>query len=332
MAKKKQAARATSVPAEVLPAVPAGVPDEEIQILQTDGGILGAFLGNWRQFFTRAREIEDTAQARLKEAKAFKVPTTEAQSKKLQTWTASNTREKGLAVEHWSLKASFNRLHRLIVAGEKRAVDAHEEARKVVVRLQEQYITNERRAREERDRQAREADERRQREENERQANALEERALAAEAEMAGLSPRERTFVDTVAADPDATVAAAQAAGYRHPIEAAPKLMKQRKIQEAIAAAQRVQATRAQATATRDKPVASTAAPEAAPKTPKIRYTVSADVFDDAAFVAAVVEGKYGVPLNLLTVNQQAATLWVRTIPEAMVNLVPGIRVRKTPS
>ena len=59
------------------------------------------------------------------------------------------------------------------------------------------------------------------------------------------------------------------------------------------------------------------------------RMTWSAEVFDEAALIDAVINWHYGVPRDVLTVNAVKLSQYARSLHER-VNLWPGCRAKET--
>jgi hypothetical protein len=175
--------------------------------------------------------------------------------------------------------------------------------------------------------------ERKAREEREAELARMEAEALAKEEASTDLSDREEAFVTRYMAIKDPERAAAFA-GYKNPFQAATRLMSLPKVQTAIRERQEAIALRQQATARAAQPI------EVEVEEVKAnvsrggggyeRTTWTAEVLDEPAFIRAVIEGKSGIPLDVLTVNQTVLNSYARSL-QSRLDLWKGVRaVKKT--
>ena len=157
---------------------------------------------------------------------------------------------------HWKrIKSTVDDLKRNLLSLERQDVAPVEGVIEVLNERINNYEREAERVRKEtEDRLRREAEER-GREDRQRQLDDLERAALTREAESEDLSERERRFVDLVASG-SATVAAAEAVGYKDPEKAAARLMDRGKIKDAIQAKRDAAAIRTQASNVRSAPIA----------------------------------------------------------------------------
>lgn len=326
---KKQAAAKPAASETLIGEVLGASPDE----LQTNehGSAIREFLRGAAGFFTTARTMEQSAQATLVKARTLVLPTNGDEDAAIQIFIKRANTDRKAIEEHWSITSTISKFHKMLVAGRTRGTDPLEQAATIAQQLHNRYAEDERRrAAAEQDRLRREAEER-AKAERDRELAEAERKALEAEASSPALSTREETFVLQVVAGRD-PITAARIAGYKDPSTQGPRLMTYSKVLDAIAAKRQAAEVRQQAEAIRNQPL--NIEPEKV--RPDIRRgggaidrtTHSGEVIDEAAFIAAVIAGKHGIPWDVLTVNETKLNEYARSLQERL-NLWPGVRHNK---
>lgn len=314
--------------AALLQAVP------ELLAVRDDSMTIREWMGTLVPFFTTAKQLEVEAHATLADARLLVLPTNGAEDTRVQTFIRQASADMKKAESHWQVTALVFNFQRRLVTVRKRTTDTLEEAAKLAQGLHNRYVENERRRVEEENRKRqREADDKAA---AERQAelDRIEAAALRAEAGDADLSERERAFVDYYLAGLAATStperAAALKAGFKDPAGAAARLMKTAKILGAIDNAKTAKALREQAAAKREVPVQPAEIQEARPDVGgggSDRTTKSMEIFDEAALIQAVIDGKHGIPTDLLMVNPVKGNDLARQFG-TVINRWPGCRLK----
>lgn len=312
--------------------IDVGVVSEDQRIIVEDGGVLTSFLRGVTAFMETAQGLERRADGLEARAKAFQPPTTAEDDAAIQRFVQE---ARGVSKEitgHWLVAGVFHRMHKRLVALRDRGAGKAEKAGEQAQRLHNAYAEAERRrvaAENLRLQQEAEAEASRQREADAAKAEA---EAMAREETLEELSDRERRFVELFAFGLNTGQTAARSAGYAQPAQAASRLLSWPKIGKAIKAAQEAQALRKQAEGRRAAPLEVRQVEPVKAAIEKVgsdRTTWRGEVLDEAAFVAAVVEGKLGIPLRCLTVNQAVLTECARNMRPAFLRW-PGVRVVKT--
>lgn len=311
--------------------VGGAVSEEERAIVGTDSGILTSFLVGVGTFLETARSLEGRAGELEAQAKAFTAPASAADDAALQRFVQTANEAKRAIVAHWEIAGVFHRFHKRLVAFRERGASRAEAAATVAQRLHNAYVDAERRRVAEENARLQQEAEAAAEARRESEAADREREALALEAGLDKLSERESTFLALFLAGTPAAQAAKRA-GYKDAAGQASRLLAAPKMIQAIQAAQSAATLRKQAEAERARPldVAPVAAVTAAiEKAGSDRTTWRGDVVDEAKFVAAVVAGKHGIPLELLTVNQAELTKYARSLHENL-NRWPGVRAVKS--
>ncbi len=309
---------------------------EELTLARTDGEVVTQFTANLRAFFGRAQELEATATLMLSTAKATSPPQTADEDAQIQRDIQKANAHAKTISEHWLVCQVLSRFHKRLTSARARGTDASENAARHLNALHQRYVDDaNRRAREEADRLRREAEDR-ARQDRERELAVLKEAEEKAEASSPDLSDREERFVDAffsgIGTRGNAWQSAVRA-GFAQPRSAAERLMASPKIQAALKAHEDAQRAREQAAAVREQPVRVEAVTTLVqPEVQKIgtdRTTWSAEVLDERLFVEAVISGKFGVPLDCLTVNTPKVNELARSLHE-LLDRIPGVRAKKT--
>lgn len=340
MPPRKSAARAESAPTAITPEVVSPAEKEARELVTTAQQPIDRFFAGLVPFFRTAAQLEDAAGATLARARARTAPTTPEEDEAIQK-DIRLAKDQGKDITaHWTITGTFHTLHKRLVAGRARGEKLAEDAAAINQRLHNAYVDEqERKAREaarlEQARLDREAEAQRQRELDE-----LEAAAVKAEASSPKLSEREEQFVSALTSNVigwrDNPIKAAELAGFHNPGTAAARLMGLPKIQAAIDSAKKAAAIRQQAAAVKAAPVIAEQAEVAAPavsKAPGVtdRITWRGEIYDEAAFVQAVISGKFGIPLDVLTFKQARITELAQSMNEGL-NRIPGARAIKNRS
>jgi len=303
----------------------------ELTLTLGDGHQITVFLKGLIPFFSTARTLEAKAIDTLARAKALLPPQDAEADLDLQRFVKATTLDKKEVEAHWSVCQLASQFHRRLVAARKRAVDPLEEAGAIANNLHNRYVDAERRrVAQEQERLRREAEDQ-ARQDRELALQRQREEADRIEAASDNLSEREQRFVDDYVRTQRA-VDSARYAGYANPDKAAARLLASEKIATAIANAQKAQAIRLQADAVEAAPL-EIQVEEVKPDILRAggfdRTTWSGEVLDARAFIEAVVSGKHGIPLDVLTVNPVKINEYARSLHERL-DLWPGVRARKT--
>lgn len=331
MAKRAAASKAAAVtPGQVLDLVPER--DEDLELVEQTGSAIRLFIGGLAEFFTRAKTLETRAIATLEESKALTIPTTAEEDERLQRFVKRTTAEKKEVEEHWSITAKVSAFHKRLTARRAKATDALEAANLKGNTLHNNYVAAERRrAAEEQERLRRQAEEN-ARLERERELAAAEAEAVKREEASADLSAREQIYVGLILAGANAQAAATRA-GFKEPLKAAARLSSSRKIQAAVQAGREAKMIREQAAARAADPI-EYEVDEVKPNVVQAagafdRSTHSAELLDEQALVAAILEGKLGIPTDLLRIDPARLNGYARDL-QVLINKWPGVRYKKT--
>lgn len=309
------------------PAVLAENP--EVALVKRESREMIDFHAKFDAFLIQAAGLEQRAHETLSLAKQLPAPTDEASDTAVKDFVRLARTDLKDVETHWGVCALFARFHKRLTTARGRATVALETAMAIATKLHTDYVAAEqRRVREEAERQRR-AEEARAAEERRKDLEALEQQALEREADSPDVSAREREFVAVYVRNGGRGEAAAQHAGYKDAFRQAARLLLQPKIVAAIKALQEAEAIRQQKDAlasvpldTRDVVVESKA------DTAGDRGTKSAEVLDESAFVKAVIDGRYGIPADCLTINKTQLNAYARSLGER-INLWPGVRLAK---
>lgn len=315
-----------TTPAAVLD--PPTHPDQAL--VQTNGAQILGFIRNIAAFFGTARELEMAAQSTLVKARELQPPATAEDDERIQRFIREANADRKRIEDHWSITTVFHQVHRNLTAARGRGVKFLEDAAARAQRLHNDYVEEARRkAAAEQERIRREAEEK-ARQEREAEAARIEAAALEQEAAMPDLSEREEMFVDLVfGMTPH--IEAARRSGYKDPVTMADRLMKTRKIVEAIQARRDAHALRQQAAARREQPLDVRVETVKADviKTGTDRTTHSAEILDEARLIEACIAGGYGIPHDILTVKPAKVNEYARALQER-INRWPGVKHVKT--
>ena len=307
----------------------------EVALALTDGGIISGFIGNLKQFFRDAREMETRAKDTLARAKALKPPTNGAEDAAIADLVRGANADRKVIDEHWTITSRVHQFHKRLVAARERGGAALDEAAQIGNRLHATYVENERRRAAEEEARLRREAEARARAEQDRQAAELEAAALKAENASPELSKREAEFLAFYTGEgryQNNAALSAQAAGYRDPHAAGARLLATVKIQKAINAIENAAILRRQAEAVKSQPVIV----EDVEVKPDVqaggdRTTYSCEIVDPAAFRDAVFEGRHGIPRDTLVPDQKTLNELARNMRE-QINRWPGVRLKKNTS
>jgi hypothetical protein len=310
-----------------------GVQDDE-SFVAAAGQAIRSFLVGLTGFLTTARVLEEQALATRDAAKGLKLPTSAEEDAAIQRFVKKTSADKRQVEDHWKITSLVSQFHRRLTARRAKAVDALEEANKIGNTLHNRYVEAERRrVAEEEERRRQEAEER-ARKEREAEVARLEAEAIAREAAMPELSQREETFVGFLlggASTRNNPIAAARQAGYRDPVASAGRLMASPKIQKALAAQEEARVLREQAAAKQAAPV-DYEYEEVETRVEKVgteRTTWAAELLDEDALIRAIVDGKHGIPLDVLMVNRTVLNDYARKM-QTLIDRWPGVRAKKT--
>lgn len=312
-------------------AAAAEVVNPEVALVQKEGSEILSFVGRLVPFLAKARELEVRALEALAKARTLVQPKNAdedaALKNEVRLWK-TDTKE---VEDHWEITTVFSRFHKRLTGRRGVAVDALKEAVRIATNHHEAFVrAEERRIFEEAERKRRE-DEARAQKQRDDELKALEQQALDAEAASEKLSEREQIFVDTYFANGGNGVKAATVAGYKDPFAQSSRLLQVEKIVAAIKGKQTAEAIRQQADAVKATPLETREiVVETQADTQGDRKSKSAQVLNEQAFIAAVVSGTYGIPLDCLTVKQTALNDYARKFGK-LIDRWPGIRyVEKT--
>lgn len=304
--------------------------DDEIFV--RDAGIaVKTFLGTLNAFFARARQLEKEAVGRLAKARSLQVPATMEEDVAIQEFIRDATAGTKESIAHWNICQAVSGFHRRLTSTRQRAVDPNEQANAIGNQLHNKYVDNEkRRAAEEQDRLRREA-EAQSMADRVKELARQEEMAAKAEADAPLLSERESVFVDLIVAGNKPSLAA-QRAGFKNPTTVGPQLLERPKVASAIEAKERAAAIRAQAAATKERPLdvqVETVRPNIAKASGASDRTYhGAKVLDEAALHDAVFAGRFGIPRDVLVVDHSKVNAYGKDLKE-LINKWPGVQYTK---
>lgn len=310
--------------------IDVGTVPEDQAIVTKESGTISAFVRRIGEFMAEAAGLERQADGLALEAAALKAPTSAAEDAKLQAFVQRGNGLKKAIVGHWEVTSAFFAFHKRLVALRERGAGKAGQAADVAQRLHNTYVEAERRrAAEETARLEREALDKARRDQ-EAEAARLEAEAVAREEQSAMLSPRERDYVLKFCNGLTAQQAA-KAAGYKDPIATAARLNTSPKIIAAIQGAKEAATLRRRSEWVRERPVEVEEVAEVKPAIEKFgsdRTTWRAEVTDEKAFLDAVLSAKYGIPVDVLSINQAALTAHARDMHE-LINRWPGVKAVK---
>jgi hypothetical protein len=302
----------------------------DLQLVQSDGTSVSAFLSGLVPFFRGALALEREALDLLAEAERTQAPTDGTQDAVIQVnikrATALTKRVEG----YWSIAGVLHSLHRKVTAGRTRATGPAEQAGE---RWQEQHnafaAAERRRVAEAQEAIRRQAEADAQAVRN-RELAELERLAVEAEKASPALSERETIYVANVLSGRTYAQAAA-VSGFKDPAAAGDRLANTPKIIAAIKSAREAAVLRQQATARQEAPllVAPTRTVQSEVQRVGVdRSTQTAEITDFDAFIEAFQSGKHGIPRSCFEVsekglNEQARALGVN------VERWPGVRYVK---
>ncbi len=329
MAKTSKARTAT---AEVVPAAQ----ETDLSFTLQAGAAVVAFLKQATEFFGRADKIEKTALDVLAFAKTVKAPTSGDEDVEVQKLVKRIGVGIKTAEGHWDgtdqdpgITRILFRLHRRSTNKRDIAIKALKEAESIGNRLHNGWTAAEqRRVDEENARRQREADAKAERDRLAELAE-LERKAIAAEDKSPELSAREERFVDEYVSKANAAEAA-RLAGFADPSKRATILLQSKKVQKAIELKRTAIALREQKEAIAAAPIVPA---EIVEEKPDIQAASGAhDVTrwkakleNEEAFIAAVFEGKLGIPRDVLCVDVTKLNQYARDLKTA-INRWPGVK------
>lgn len=285
-------------------------------------------------FFREAIALEHQAKNALAEAKALKAPTTVEEDQALQLRIKAASAGKKNHVSKWGITAQVHQLHGRLVAVRKRGETAWDETIDITNNLHQEWRTAQEREASRLQELERQAADARALEDRNRELEQLENEALEAEEKSADLSARELCYVESIIAGMT-PVKAAKAAGYKHPEDIAAKLELSTKILAAIRGKREAAAIRQQAAAVQQAPLERGHVPEVKPAVSYVagagdRTRASAKLVDATALIAAVLAGKHGIPLTVLSINEVELNRLARELG-SVISKWPGVEyVEKT--
>ncbi len=314
-----------------------GISEDEQYVSQAGVAVL-SFLKGVAGFFTAASAMEREAIGSLERAKALLPPATMEEDHRIQKFIKENTTARQIAEKHWEVTTLVSAFHRRLTAARARTVEKHTQAGSIATNLHNRYVDDEKR------RVAAETERRRVEEEQraaaERQAelDRLEAAAVQAEEHAPTLSAREQKFVDAytsnVAQWRNDGKRCAQLAGFTGNLVAvSARLLSLPKIQQAIAAATRANEIREQKAAVAATPVDVQPIETIKPNISRSAgvhdfVTHGAELLDAAALIEAVFAGKYGIPRDVLKVDESKLNSYGKEYKE-LVNRWPGVKYTK---
>lgn len=306
---------------------------------------LKAFLADVAVFFGKARAIEKGAEDCLKMAKAMPKPTTEEADVKVQRALVDVLRDIKVAEEHWKITTVISQVHRRFTAARGRVVGTDSknaptgllnQARAILQANHNSYVQEQHQAQKrEQERLWREAEDK-ARLAREAELAELEAEALKLEANSPKLSEREQVFVGYLLAG-QAPQAAAKLAGFKDPAVRGVLLDQSPKIQQALEAARAAVQIREQAKAIEEEPLEALDVADVRAAVTRYgglsdRTTHSAELFDEEALIAAILDPRtrvsLGIPAALLTIKQSVLNTEARAVGE-QINRWPGVRLKK---
>jgi phage terminase small subunit len=304
------------------------VENPEVQLVKREGTEILSFVGRLTAFLTTARELETRAVATLTIARDLVTPKTQEQDAAVKDFVRIANADRKQVEDHWGITAVFSRFHKRLTAARARATDPLEEAVRIGTEKHTDFVRAEqRRVQEEADRKQREEELRAKKQRDDEIAK-IEADALALEEASVGLSGREQRFVDAYLENGGQAQRAATLAGYKDPLAQASRLIASDKVRAAILARQRAEDLRQQVDAIQALPLETKDIEvESHADTAGDRGTKSAELVDEAALIAAIIEGKLGIPSDILTVKQTKLNEYARSLGP-IINRWPGVRYK----
>jgi hypothetical protein len=308
-----------------------GVSEDE-QFAHAVGVSIRKFLAGLAGFFTTAKAMEESALTTLTIARTLTVPTSKETDETMQRFIRKVSADKRQVEEHWKITSLVSQFHRRLTARRATAIEPLDQASRIANDLHNRYVEEERRrVAAEQERVRKEAEERARKEREEELAK-LEADRVAAEEASQDLSDREAIYVDAILRGLNEQQAATRA-GFRDPLKAAARLRSSAKVQAAIQAKREADALERQKQALAARPIEyDYVEPEIAPAVGKAgvdRSTWSAELLDERALIQAIVDGKHGIPLDVLTINRPVLNDYARRMHE-LIDRWPGVRAKKT--
>jgi len=299
-------------------------PEDANTLIGPDGSRVGAFMAGLVPFFARATELETNANATLARVKAMGEPTSLVEDTAMKEIVRGVSAEQKQLGAHWLARAPFFAVHKLLTAAFKRA-DAPLEQAKNIAQGHHNAWTRKDNARIERERQAvRDEQERQFKIQQKKEADDLEDRALALEATLDGLSERESRFVDYMAKEDRDPEKVARHVGYKNPEVQGPRLMANKKIKVAIAAAKQAAEVREQKDAVQQE--------EAPPIEDEYELESSSEgdrktktgTFDDVFRLLQAYKAGANIPESLFLGNQPELNRYARAMG-SRIEQWPGV-------
>lgn len=309
---------------------------EDIQFSEESKPWLLDFFSRLISFYRRATELDKKADESLAAAKAVKPPKTPEDDIQIQKNLKALNADMKDVEEQWEITSQISKFHRRLTSRRKVTTDKIEAAQKLVQAHHNKFVKDaEVKAAQEQERQRLEL-ERQAAERRKRDLDEAEDRALEAEGATADLSDRERKFVEQYTGDSLSSGdenRSAMMAGYRKP-DAGERLLKQKKIKDAIDGLMSAKAIRQQAAAVKAQPLEVEPVERVEPEVQKAagatdRTTWKGEVLDLVAFRNAAFEGAYGIPRDIFTVDPVKLNEHARSMHELM-NRWPGVQAKPT--
>lgn len=321
-----------STKATAIDVSPKGNPDE--QMAAAEGQSILSFFKGLAPFFATARQLEEQATATLTAALSLTAPRNAVEDEAIQSFIRKTTADRKAAEAHWSPRSAFFQMHKRLIAAEARATAPLERANTIGNNLHNAYVeTERRRAAQEQDRVRREAEDK-ARLDRDAETARMEAEAERLEESTSSLSEREQAFVESYTGQHSQTRQdghrSAQRAGFKDPFKAGARLLSLPKIQAAIKDRMSAQTIRTQAAAVKEAPLdVEVQKVEANITGTAGRSTWSAELLDEAALINAIIEGKHGIPRDLLTIALPKLNGYAVSMHE-LVDRWPGVRSKKT--
>ena len=299
---------------------------EELVLARSVSTELQTFVGNLQVFVAEVRALEDRAVGLELSAGRLPETVTKKSAAKAQELVSNARAGKRDIPDTWTILKRVQALVKAMIAKRKIAELAFDSAIKVGQSHYFAWADAEKRRIAEEQETVRLAAEATARKEREKELAAIEQAALDAEAGTAELSERELSFVEYVVGGQTAVQAAA-AVGYANPAARAKKLIATAKIRKAIDAKREAASIREEAAVVKSTPldIEETATEETDLK--EGRRNRSAELLDEDALRSAVIEGKYGIPQDVLMVNPVALNSYARDMG-SLINRWPGVRLK----
>ncbi len=309
------------------------VVSEEETLVRQAGAAVTDFLAQVPAFFRKARQIEDDALVTLKVAEALLIPTSVKEDEERQ-WLAKRTSAAIKDAEaHWDITKRVTAFRDKLSQARARPVAALTEANTIANRHHNAWVQAER----DRIAEQRRLDEieaqRKQEAIRAQELADMEAAAIKAEEGSGTLSGREREFVDLIATGVYAPERCAALAKFKDAKASALRLLALPKITIAIEAVKTAAAIRQQAEAVKRAPLDPVSIPERREQIAKVpgasdRTTQRIEIFDEAAFIKAVISNAYGISHDVLTFKQAAVNAELVGRGD-FANRVPGCRLVK---